>query len=458
MRFYKILIFFCTLVVILSALSFFVRPRINKRVLDCSLGPNNCEQSSINNSVETCVKYSQYNPNHLFKCLFDIQELNRVNYIADPLNYISAPFTELKFYVEIIDVDLSQPWDIELLEDGSIFVTEQNGKIKYIRNESINTLYEVPALNVAESGLLGLAIDPEYTKNHYIYIYYTYDFDIKKNSIIKPETDEETRVLNRLSRLTYIDGSLIDEKILLDEIPGSLWHSGSRLSFGPDGKLYVSTGDANEYILAQDPSFLGGKILRLNPDGSVPEDNPFKGYYAYSLGHRNPQGLAWDLAHNQLYSSEHGHTRYDEINIIEPGKNYGWGSYKCGIKNLHWRYSWIYELFQQDFVKGIVTPLVCFTKYTMAPSGMEFISDENSPWYGSLFVASLRGKHLHRYVLNKGKVQHDEIFFVSEGVEYVGNDDGMKIDNRIRDVEYYNGSIYLIGDYFGLIRITPIKQ
>lgn len=285
MRYFKVISVFLIINIILITFSLQFRPQVKKTVLDCSIGEGNCIQKEITNSIKTCKEYSSSSPVHMFNCLFKYEELNSVTYIADPLNYIPSPFTELDFEVSTINVKLSQPWDLEILSDGSMFITEKNGKIKYIKDESMKIIYEAPVLNKSESGLLGLAIDPEFTLNKYVYIYYTYSFDESKNAEIKPQNDKEKRVLNRLSRLEYKDGILSDEKILINEIPGSLMHSGSRLDFGPDNKLYVTTGDANELKLSQHPHFLGGKILRLNPDGSIPDDNPFPGYYTYSMGH-----------------------------------------------------------------------------------------------------------------------------------------------------------------------------
>jgi len=364
--------------------------------------------------------------------------------IADETNYISAPFTDQKFTVELINIKLESPWDLEFLTDGSMLVTEQGGKIIHIKRAGRKTVLYLETISLLESGLMGLAIDPNFSKNNYVYIYYTYKFDDSDPSFLNPKHDNQRRVLNKISRLTFKNGLLTDETVLIDNIPGSLRHSGSRLEFGPDGKLYATTGDAEEILLAQDISFLGGKILRLNSDGSIPKDNPFPGSYVYSRGHRNPQGLAWHPITKELYESGHGEWRYDEINHIRPGQNYGWGSYRCDEKN------------SDVPVDGEVTfPVVCFKDWTMAPSGMEFVSDPESPWFGSLFVASLRGKHLHRYVFDNDKTTIDEIFFVSGGKEYIRKQDRGKISTRIRDVEYHDGSLYVIGHNFGLVKISP---
>jgi glucose/arabinose dehydrogenase len=171
--------------------------------------------------------------------------------------------------------------------------------------------------STSEGGLMGLALAPDFGVSGAFYVYYTYD--------------AANGPRNRVSRLHLGgDGQASEEAVILDGIPGAGVHDGGRIAFGPDGKLYVSTGDATRRAEAQDPSTLNGKILRLNPDGSVPDDNPFPGLLTYSFGHRNVQGLAWRPGTGQLYAAEHGPTGengwccHDEVNLIVPGGNYGW--------------------------------------------------------------------------------------------------------------------------------------
>ena len=155
---------------------------------------------------------------------------------------------------------------------------------------------------------------------------------------------------------------------MLDDIPGAAQHSGGRLEIGPDRKLYATTGDAVSAHEAQDVAFLGGKVLRLDLDGSVPADNPFPESPVYSRGHRNPQGLAWE-PDGDLFTSEHGPWRFDEINRVRAGGNYGWGAYSCDEKMPR-----IPESGRVRF------PIVCFETWTAAPSGMVFVTDAGSPW------------------------------------------------------------------------------
>jgi len=405
------------------------------KVLDCSKGTDYCEYKFIKYYKKGCQSPKA-------PCIKTTEGLTDISLIADDKNYVPVPFTDEKFSVELVNDELVRPWDLEFLPDGSMLVTEQDGKIIYLGASSKQIAYQVNPISNRESGLLGLAVDPEFTLNGFVYIYYTYEFD--KEFLGSTRYEGQRRVKNKISRLTFKNGLLSDEVVILDEIPGSLNHSGSRLEFGPDGKFYATTGDAHELLKAQSSNFLGGKILRLNPDGSIPVDNPIQKSYTYSKGHRNPQGLAWDPRTKELYSSEHGPKRYDEINHIQPGKNYGWGNYRCDER---------YSGFPPS--GEVIFPIYCTKTWTMAPSGMEFVSDPESPWFGDLFVASLRGKHLHRYVFDHDKIIKDEIFFVADGKEYINDSVKGKISLRIRDVEYHDGSLYVLGDQFGLVKITP---
>ena len=165
---------------------------------------------------------------------------------------------------------------------------------------------------------MGLALDPDFINNHLIYIFYTY---IDNNNLF-----------GKVLSLKEKDNKIIDSKVIIDKIPASLYNNGGRIEFGPDNKLYVSTGDATRPDLAQNISSLAGKILRINSDGTIPEDNPFMNSPVYSYGHRNVQGMAWDPDTKQMYAAEQGHGGFDEINLILAGKNYGWPNSKCEFK------------------------------------------------------------------------------------------------------------------------------
>ena len=273
--------------------------------------------------------------------------------------------------VEVVLKDLNIPWALAFSPQGDLYFTEREGKVNKYKNGKINTLLvlNVEARPGDEGGLLGLAFSPNYRIDKQVYVYYTY----KLKGV----------VTNRVSRFTENESILVDEKIVIDNIPGGRVHNGGRIKFGPDGKLYVTTGETWRRYLAQDLKSLGGKILRVNPDGSVPEDNPFEGSLVYSLGNRNPQGLAW-YRDGTLFSSEHGPSgengwyAHDEINVITPGGNYGW-PYVLGKGN----------------TESYIDPIIETGEDTWAPSGIEFYTGEKyTEWKNNLFIANLRGQHL----------------------------------------------------------------
>jgi glucose/arabinose dehydrogenase len=180
---------------------------------------------------------------------------------------------------------------------------------------------------------------------------------------------------------------------ILTGIPSNAYHDGGRIKFGPDGMLYVSTGDAGESGNSQDRNSLGGKILRIEPDGSIPPDNPFPGNPVYSYGHRNVEGLAWD-SEGQLYASEFGASTWDEVNRIEAGQNYGWPAVEG----------------RGGEDQGYVDPITVWPTSEASPSGAEIMVEGAIPqWEGDLFVAALRGERLWRLELNdSGEVVHRE--------------------------------------------------
>ena len=262
-----------------------------------------------------------------------------------------------------------------------------------------------------ESGLMGLALDPQFAKNRFVYVAYTY-------------RTANGRLQNRLVRLREDPktgkGSL--DKVLIDNVAGSNNHDGGRVKFGPDGKLYWTTGDAQTTRFAQDLRSLNGKILRLNQDGSIPADNPFANSYVYSYGHRNPQGLAWQPKTQRLYSTEHGPSGFqgccrDELNYIEPGKNYGWP-----------------EIRGDETREGMISAVInAGTSETWAPTGATFVT--RGPWAGSLLFTGLRGQTLYRVGLDSNdprKVEKFERYFYRQY-------------GRLRDiVEGPDGNLYLL--------------
>lgn len=211
----------------------------------------------------------------------------------------------------VLAYHLEIPWSIEKYGD-TFYLTERTGSIVRIGNGTVERQRVELAKRLssaAEAGLLGFVLAPDFGESNRAYAYYTYQ--------------EGSGPLNRIVTLRLEGEVWKEESVLVDRIPSGRVHHGGRLKIGPDGKLYATTGDAAEANLAQDLHALSGKILRLNPDGSIPGDNPFPDSYIYTYGHRNPQGLAW-APDGTMYASEHGNRANDEINVIEAGLNYGW--------------------------------------------------------------------------------------------------------------------------------------
>lgn len=262
--------------------------------------------------------------------------------------------------------DLEVPWALVFLPDGSTLVTERPGRVRLI--DSNGNLDSAPVLEIdvvkkiqGEGGLHGIAIHPEFDENKFVYVYYTYDNQGRKS-------------LNRVSRFVFGGKKLTDEKIIVDKIPGALFHDGGRIKFGPDKLLYITTGDAQEPSLAQNKNSLAGKILRVTPDGKAAPGNPF-GTLVYSYGHRNPQGITWDGSGN-IWETEHGSSDKDELNRIEAGKNYGWP-----------------EVRGDETRSEFIPPVQHSGSDTWAPGGAAFID-------GSVYFTGLRGKSLYQAVLS----------------------------------------------------------
>lgn len=261
--------------------------------------------------------------------------------------------------VEIVARGLEVPWALAFAPDGRLFVTERPGRVRMLADgrllpDPVATLHVAA---VGEGGLMGLALDPAFGQTGYLYVCHT--------------LSTREGPVNRIVRLTVRDGAASGERVILDGLPGAAIHDGCRLKFGPDGKLYATTGDAAQPALAQRRDSPAGKILRLNPDGTVPDDNPFPGSPVYSLGHRNPQGLAWSRE-GRLFAAEHGPSAHDEVNEIRPGQNYGWP-----------------EVRGRGGDPRFVDPVIESGSETWAPSGIAFLGDD-------LFVAGLRGRRLWR--------------------------------------------------------------
>jgi glucose/arabinose dehydrogenase len=283
--------------------------------------------------------------------------------VPDPQDFTVKTFAE----------NLEIPWEMVFLPDGRVLLTERPGRIRVIKDGKLmdEPYAKIKVTDIGEGGLMGLALHPDYPRQPYLYVMYT-----RRDGI---------RLINRVERLKDTGSAAVSDRIIVDGIPGARFHDGGRIAFGPDGMLYVCTGDARKPERAQDLRDLGGKILRYTPDGAIPGDNPFPGSPVYAYGLRNPQGLAWDPKTGMLFASDHGPSGefglqgHDSLKVIVKGGNYGW-PLVLGVVNL--------ALF--------IDPLVLWVEAT-PPAGMVFHQ-------GDLYVATLKSEALIRVGLSrKGK-------------------------------------------------------
>jgi glucose/arabinose dehydrogenase len=280
---------------------------------------------------------------------------------------------------EVVDtlVDgLEVPWGVDFLPDGDAVVTERiSGRVDRVGKDGdvslLGTVDDVAPQG--EAGLLGVAVSPDFETDRTLFLYLTTDTD---NRVVRAQLEG-----NRLGRTT----------VVLDGIPAGFIHDGGRIAFGPDGQLYVTTGETGDPELAQDPQSLAGKILRITPDGDPAPGNPDPDSPVWSLGHRNVQGLAWD-DEGRLWASEFGDSEWDELNLVEKGGNYGWP--------------------QVEGVGGdgsYIDPQVVWPVDQASPSGLAFAD-------GHLWMAGLRGQRLWRIAVSAdGKATKPRAFF---GAEY----------------------------------------
>lgn len=301
-----------------------------------------------------------------------------------PPTVTTSPPSEVR--VETVAEGLRTVWALAFAPDGRLFVTEREGRIRVIENGTLRPepWATVPSHQGGEQGLMGLALDPDFPQQPYIYVCYTYM--------------EGATYDNRVTRLRDENDRGVAEQAVLTGMLASVIHDGCRLKFGPDGKLWITMGDASNRALAQDGASLNGKVLRLNPDGSIPADNPDPQMPIWTLGHRNPQGLAFHPLTHQPYVTEHGENDNDEINVLVRGANYAWPL--AGKLNLD----------------PFTDPIQTWTP-TIAPGGATFFVDpsgRNGAWNNSLFFVTLKERDvrvLHLDPDDPTKVAREEILY-----------------------------------------------
>ena len=298
--------------------------------------------------------------------------------------------TQSSFKVDTVVGGLQVPWAIVWAPDGRMIFTERAGRVRVFENGKLRPepLFTVPDVEPSgESGLMSVVLHPQFASNHFLYLSYAYRGDGKRVRVV---------------RYREAPNGFVDRKVIIEDIPAAQFHAGCRLRFGPDGKLYITTGDATERDLAQRLDSLAGKILRVNDDGTVPADNPFVGQQnarpeVWSYGHRNPQGFDWQPVTSLLFETEHGPSGFDgpgggdEVNIVEKGKNYGWPL-------IHHRQT----------REGLESPLLEYTPACAPASGMFYRGSAFPQFSGNFFFGCLRGERIIRVVLDGRRVVSQE--------------------------------------------------
>ncbi len=316
----------------------------------------------------------------------------------DPIPLPDPDTTSKNESVIILAENLDKPRSIAITLE-KIFVTEQDGLIRIIENDILldSPLATFRTADVFDGGLIGITTHPNFENNHFVYVFLTYE--------------ENGELWNKIIQITEFENKLQDAKTIFDKIPGSTFTNGGFLKFGPDEKLYVGTGTVSDAShLPQDIDSLSGKILRINDDGTIPEDNPFDKSPVYALGFRNPQGMTWDNNDN-LYVAEFGPEKNDEINLVLSGKNYGWPQVQCSG--------------DESFEDAIL----CYDP-SIEPGGILFYSGDTLNFEYPFILSSMRASNLYQLDFEEGLSSQKSIL---SGI------------GRVRDVVQGNdGSLYVI--------------
>jgi glucose/arabinose dehydrogenase len=277
------------------------------------------------------------------------------------------------------------------MPNGDLLFTERPGRVRIIEGGKLRAepVFTVPDVEPSsESGLMDISLHPDFAKNNFVYLAYSYRKDGKRDKVV---------------RYKFTGGKLVEEKIIIQDIPAAANHAGMRARFGPDGKLYITTGDATDWNLAQKLDSLAGKTLRLNDDGSIPPDNPFANTAGarpeiWSYGHRNAQGLAWQPGTGQMFQTEHGPSSFeglgsggDEFNVVDRGANLGWPT-----------------IHHEQKREGMVSPLLEYSPACAPASGMFYSGDKFPEFKGNFFFGCLRGTRIIRVLLDGRKVVRQE--------------------------------------------------
>ncbi len=376
-----------------------------------------------------------------------------------------------EFLVETVLEDLTHPVSLNFAPDGRLLILERGQSVDGVETPAKLKIFTLASGKIAEvpgapeafaqfddesinlGGAVGMELDPDFAQNHRLYICY--------HRQVAPTVFE-----NRLSAFTLEPGGLTQERVIVDHVPGDPIHNGCRVVVGPDDKLYYSTGEAALSSNALDLSSLAGKILRVNRDGSVPEDNPYPDSLVWSSGHRNPQGLGFHPDTGDLWSTEHGDLTNDELNLIEKGMNYGWpecrGEAKLGERFWLRRPDRRKRCRLEPALRDNYRPAVKAynRKETLAISDLTFYRGDAFPqWNGNLFFVTLKTGQLVRVALDGHSVKQEQRLLTGEGEEFYG---------RLRDVTVGpDGFIYVVSnaDAWGrghktglLLRVRPPKS